>query len=99
MVHAFPQASSATASRAFPLERMETTMTNEEIGHELRAQRRLLEALVAALAPDEAPAEKSLIEALAELTQIVDEQTGAVSSMHSHVFSRLAPSRPVSEPA
>ena len=60
--------------------------------------RRLLEALVTALAPDEAPAERSLIEVLAELTQTVDEQSAVVSSVHSAV-SRLDPARPAFEAA
>lgn len=65
---------------------------------ETRAVRRLLEALVTALAPDETPAEKSLIETLSELTQTVDDQTGVISAVHSTV-SRLAPAPRVSEAA
>ncbi|MBB3905313.1 hypothetical protein [Methylobacterium brachythecii] len=65
---------------------------------EQAAQRRLLEALISALAPDETPAEKSLLEALGELTQTVDDQTGVLTSVHSTV-SRLAPAPRVSEPA
>ena len=54
--------------------------------------RRLVEALVSALAPDETPAERTLLEVLQELTQTVDDQSGVVSAMHSTV-SRLAPTR------
>lgn len=70
----------------------------DELTTEVRSLRRLVEALVTALAPEETPAEKSLIEALGELTQTVDDQTGVVSSMHSAVSS-LARARPVSEAA
>jgi len=73
-------------------------MTNEEIGQELKVVRRLLEALVTALAPDEAPAERSLLEVLAELTTAVDDQSAVVSSVHSAV-SRLGLPTRVSEPA
>lgn len=65
---------------------------------ETRAVRRLLEALVTALAPDETPAERTLLETLTELTQSVDDTGAVVSAMHSHVSS-LARPRLVSEPA
>lgn len=73
-------------------------MTNEEIGREIVAVRRLLEALIGALAPEETPAERTLLDALADLTNAVDETGGVVSTLHSHV-SRLALPRPVSEHA
>ena len=60
--------------------------------------RRLLESLVTALAPEETPAERSLVEALDALTATVDDQSGVVSAMHSHV-SRLALPARVSEHA
>lgn len=65
----------------------------DQIIAEQQAQRRLLEALITALAPEETPAERSLLDALADLTNAVDETGGVVSSMHSHV-SRLALPRP-----
>ncbi len=68
------------------------------IVRELAAQRRLLEALIGALAPEETPAERSLVETLTELTTAVDDQSGVVSAMHSTV-SRLAPARPSYEAA
>lgn len=63
------------------------------IMRELAAQRRLLEALVTALAPDETPAERTLIDALTELATAVDDTGAVVSSMHSTV-SGLARPRP-----
>lgn len=68
------------------------------IVRELAAQRRLLEALVTALAPDETPAERSLIETLDALTASVDDAGAVVSSLHSTVSS-LARPRPAFEPA
>ncbi|UYW30357.1 hypothetical protein [Methylorubrum extorquens] len=65
---------------------------------ETKAVRRLLETLVMTLAPEETPAERSLVEALDALTATVDDQSGVVSAMHSHV-SRLALPARVSEPA
>ena len=65
---------------------------------ETRAVRRLLETLVITLAPEETPAEQSLLAALQELTQTVDDTGGVVSAMHS-VVSRLAPAQPSYEPA
>ncbi|AWI91638.1 hypothetical protein C0214_10900 [Methylobacterium sp. DM1] len=70
----------------------------DALTQEVRALRRLVEALVTALAPDETPAERSLIETLTELTQSVDDAGAVVSSMHSTVSS-LARPRPVYEPA
>lgn len=70
----------------------------DQIVRELAAQRRLLEALVTALAPEETPAERSLIETLTELTQSVDDAGAVVSAMHSTVSS-LARPRPAYEPA
>lgn len=60
--------------------------------------RRLLEALVTALAPEETPAERSLVEALDALTATVDDTGSVVSAMHSHVSS-LARAPRVSEHA
>lgn len=68
------------------------------IVRELAAQRRLLEALVTALAPEETPAERSLVETLDALTATVDDQSAVVSAMHSTVSS-LARRPLVSEPA
>ncbi|EHP73481.1 hypothetical protein [Methylorubrum extorquens] len=73
-------------------------MTNEELTNEVRSLRRLVEALVTALAPDETPAERSLIETLDALTASVDDTGGVVSSLHSTVSS-LARRPLVSEPA
>ena len=70
----------------------------DELTQEVRSLRRLVEALVTALAPDETPAERSLIETLTELTATVDDQTGVVSAMHSAV-SRFAPAKPSYEAA
>jgi hypothetical protein len=70
----------------------------DALTQEVRSLRRLLEALVGALAPDETLAERSLIETLTELTQTVDDQSGVVSAMHSTVSS-LARRPLVSEPA
>ncbi|MEE7475890.1 hypothetical protein MHIMP23_05730 [Methylobacterium hispanicum] len=63
----------------------------DELTTEVRALRRLVEALVTALAPDETPAERSLIETLEELTRTVDDTGGVVSSMHSTVSSLARP--------
>jgi hypothetical protein len=65
---------------------------------ETRAVRRLLEALVGALAPEETPAERSMLEVLQELTTAVDDTGGVVSAMHSTVSSLARPLY-VSEPA
>lgn len=70
----------------------------DAIIREQASLRRLLEALVTALAVEETPAEKSMLEVLQELTQTVDDQTGVVSAMHSAV-SRLAPAKPSYEAA
>jgi len=63
----------------------------DAIIREQASLRRLLEALVTALAVEETPAEKSLLEVLQELTQTVDDTGAVVSSMHSTVSSLARP--------